>query len=146
MEVLTLRVVAILTTGVVAASSGLLSYNALAAMARGSGIAPSLSFVYALMVDGAVLAGSVLAVGASLKGQRSLYGYFVIAVGSALSIYGNLHGAGASPSVADTVVHVSPSLVMILAIEALASRLRSRLALVAAQTAAETEDARKAEA
>jgi len=143
---LTMRAVAILTTGIVAASSGLLSFNALAALARGSGIAPALSFVYPLMVDGAVIAGSVLAVSASLKGQRSFYGFFVIAVGSALSIYGNLHGAGALPSVADTVVHVSPSLVMILAIEVLASLLRSRLALVAAQAAAEAEEARKAEA
>jgi len=135
-----------MATLAVATASAVLSWSALSVLAEQQGIAPNLSFLFPVTIDGSIVAAAGVTMASALRGDRAIYGWFVVALSSALSVFGNIARVGPHPSVTSVIVHATPSVMLLLSIEASLHLTRKRLALSALHAAAAAEALAKEEA
>jgi len=128
---------------VVALASAALSFSALAALAQDQGYSATLSWLYPIAVDGALLSFAAVSTYGALRGTRLWWAYAGTALGAALSVFGNVAHAWTGFDPVSLVVHSTPPLLMLCALEACFYLTRVNMEDVATEEAAE---ARKAEA
>lgn len=127
-----------------AVAAGILSWSGLTALAVGVGISQEIGWLFPLAVDGSMLAGSLAVLHATLKAERATFPWAVVAIGAALSVYGNVRsGTG---TVDSALVHGSIPVLLLLSVEMLFRLLRHRIETdVAASAAAEVAEVAAAE-
>lgn len=110
-----------------------LSFDALRTLAAANGIAPRLSVLFPLAVDGFILAAALASLRANLYGERALYPSALIVVFTLASVILNIaHSNGVLDiprRVLATIVAAVPPVALVLASELLFAQLRSTVEL-----------------
>ena len=113
------RIRRVSTVGVaaLAAAGFAMSYGALHALARDSGVPPALAWLWPLVVDGFIVVASLAVLHAVLEARPASYPWALLLVFSAVSVAGNVaHGA---PSPVGRLVAAVPPVALVLAFDLL---------------------------
>lgn len=127
---------------IVATAAAVLSYAGLRDLAISADIYPHLAILLPVVVDGMLIAGSLVILQSVLVGVSTTYGWFLTLVGVGVSIWGNV-AAVADMDVIAKSVHALPPLFLCLTIEAVMRILRHRIGVsqaVEAEVAAEAAE------
>lgn len=112
-----IRRISVATVLVLAVSAAVLSFAGLRELALQAGFPPELAWMFPIIVDGLVLAGSLGVISAALAGVRTIYFWFLTLLGVFISIVGNV--ASASDDLLSQSVHAAPPLIFALSVEGL---------------------------
>lgn len=81
---------AIIAMIIVALSSAILSFEGLQSLALASRVPPELAFLFPITVDTTILMGSLAVLLYELFGMKTIFGWFTVLFGTALSVVGNV--------------------------------------------------------
>lgn len=133
-----IRLIATAACILVALSSGALSWASLTSLALASGFPHALAWALPVSIDGMMIAGSLGVLHATLRGSSTRFPWFVVTLGAAVSVWGNVlasqeHGVTAS------ILHGFIPLALLLSMESVLRLVRERIStdLDAAREAAE---------
>jgi len=102
-----------------------MSYEALHALARDSGVSAELAWLWPLVVDGFIVVASLSVLGAVLESRRSWHPWFLLLIFSSVSVAGNVaHGA---PTPVGRLVAAVPPVALVLAFDLLMRQLQLTL-------------------
>lgn len=112
-----IRRISVATVVMLAAGAAVLSFAGLRELALQAGFPPELAWMFPLIVDGLVLAGSLGVISAALAGVRTTYFWFLTLLGVFISVVGNI--ASAPEDFLSQSVHAAPPLIFALSVEGL---------------------------
>jgi len=112
-----IRRISVATVMMLAAGAAVLSFAGLRELALQAGFPPELAWMFPIIVDGLVLAGSLGVISAALAGVRTAYFWFLTLLGVFISVVGNI--ASAADDVLSQAVHAAPPLIFALSVEGL---------------------------
>lgn len=142
-----LRRFSLAATIVVATASAWLSFDAISNLAEAQGFNAQLSWLLPVCIDGTILASGMLNVANALSNQRSFFPWTVLGIASALSVWAN--ASTSDGTFTGLVVHATPSVMLLMSLEASMLLLKRKIveteALQAAAAQHEAAEAAKAE-
>lgn len=112
-----IRRISVATVMVLAICAAVLSFSGLRLLALQAGFPPELAWMFPLIVDGLVLAGSLGVISAALARVRTTYFWFLTLLGVFISVVGNV--ASAPQDLLSQSVHAAPPLIFALSVEGL---------------------------
>lgn len=132
------------TVVTLAVSAAVLSFTGLRDIAERSGIDPSLSWLFPIIVDGLVVTGSLGVIAADLVGVRTWYPWLLTMTGVTFSVAGNV--AAAPPDPVSQLVHAIAPTTFALSIEGMLRIYRaSAIATAQRETALAAKEEKRAE-
>ena len=120
-----IRVSSTLAVLTVFTASLILSWSGLVHLALQAGVSSSLAWLLPIVIDGLVIAGSLVVLNAELTQTSTTYGWGLTLGGAGISVLGNL--LSSSSGFVGGLVHVLPPVALALSLEALMRVLRHRI-------------------
>ncbi|MFD2840994.1 DUF2637 domain-containing protein [Populibacterium corticicola] len=120
-----IRAGATLATVAVAIAAAVLSWSGLTHLAVSVSVSSRIAWLFPVAVDGAMLAGSLTALQAALRGHRVVFPWLVVVFGAALSVYGNIRSVPEG-GVDSAIVHGAAPLLLLASLELLFGLIRKK--------------------